>query len=168
MAKSRAITNTPIEWPIALGFILASELLGNIGSLATFSEIEGWYATLEKPWFQPPNWLFGPVWTILFALMGLALYLIWQKRNSVKSKQLRVAYNWFAIQFALNITWSFLFFGFHETYLAFLEILVLLFAILMTYRSFAVISKLAARLLLPYLAWVAFATVLNYAVSSLN
>lgn len=159
---------TKFSWSTVLVFVLGSELLGNIGSIATFSQIPTWYATLDKPWFQPPNWLFGPVWTVLFALLGVSLYLVWLKRTSANKQLLQVAFTWFAVQFGLNILWSFLFFGFHETYLAFLEILVLWFAICMTIRSFARISRPAAWLLLPYLAWVTFASILNYAVSSLN
>lgn len=157
-----------IHWGALLGFVLGSEIIGNIGSLATFSQITTWYATLNKPSFQPPNWLFGPVWTILFALMGISLYLIWSQRSAKTTAQVDAAVKIFALQFALNVLWSFLFFGFHEPYLAFIEICILWLAIVATIIQFKGISRTAAWLLLPYLAWVSFASVLNYAVSRLN
>lgn len=156
------------SWGTLIGFVLGAEIIGNIGSLATFSQITTWYATLNKPAFQPPNWLFGPVWTILFALMGISLYLIWSQRSAKTAAQVDSAVKIFAVQFALNVLWSFLFFGYHETYLAFLEILLLWMAIVVTIMQFRRILPTAAWLLLPYLAWVTFASILNFAVSRLN
>lgn len=157
-----------INWGTLLGFVLGSEIIGNIGSLATFSQITTWYATLSKPAFQPPNWLFGPVWTILFALMGISLYLVWAQRSEKTATQVDAAVKIFAVQFTLNVLWSFFFFGFHETYLAFLEILLLWSAIVVTIVQFRRISPTAAWLLVPYLVWVTFASILNLAVSNLN
>jgi tryptophan-rich sensory protein len=149
----------------AVGFVLAAELAGNIGSLATFSQIETWYATLEKPFFNPPNWIFGPVWTILYAFMGIAFYQIWR---SGQSQQRRKAIALFALQFILNILWSFIFFGFEQPGLAFVAIIVLWITIVATIRAFYPISKSAAWLLFPYILWVSFATVLNFAIWFLN
>ena len=156
------------NWGTLIGFVLGAEIIGNIGSLATFSQITTWYATLTKPAFQPPNWLFGPVWTILFALMGMSLYLVWSQRTERTAVQVDSAVKIFAVQFALNVLWSFLFFGFHETYLAFLEIIILWVAIVATIVQFRRILPTASWLLLPYLAWVTFASILNFAVSNLN
>jgi tryptophan-rich sensory protein len=149
-----------------LGFIVLIELIGNIGSLATFSQITIWYSTLAKPSFNPPSWIFGPVWTILFALMGVALYLIWSK--GMQKKEIRSAVAVFSLQLALNVLWSFIFFGFHQPGLAFIEIVLMWVAIVATIRIFYRISKPAGWLLVPYLTWVTFATVLNFAVWQLN
>lgn len=149
-----------------LGFILLVEALGNIGSFATFSEITTWYATLEKPSFNPPNWLFAPVWTLLFALMGIALYLIW--REGWDKPKVKQAIGVFGAQMILNILWSFLFFGFHLPGVAFAEIVILWLMIILNIAVFYKISKTAGLLLVPYLAWVSFASILNYAIWQLN
>lgn len=141
-------------------------MVGNIGSLATFSQITTWYAQLAKPAFSPPNWVFGPAWTLLFALMGVALYLIWIKQLDQKAKRLAISV--FSLQMALNVLWSFIFFGFHQPGLAFFEIIVLWLAIAGTIKIFYQHSKLAGWLLVPYLAWVTFASILNFAVWQLN
>ena len=151
---------------LLLGCILGIELIGNIGSLATFQQITTWYLGLAKPAFNPPNWIFGPVWTILFALMGISLYLVWS--SGANKKQLKPAITIFAIQLVLNVLWSFVFFGWHQPGWAFLEIVILWVAIVLTMSQFAKISKPAAWLLAPYLAWVSFATVLTAAVWQLN
>lgn len=151
-----------IHWGRLLGCIIGIELIGNIGSLATFSQITTWYAALNKPGFNPPNGIFGPVWTILFALMGVALYLVWSKKNNKKSLTL------FSIQLVLNVLWSFIFFGWHQPGWAFIEIIILWIAILATIIEFHKLSKTAAWLMVPYLAWVTFATVLTFAVWQLN
>jgi tryptophan-rich sensory protein len=140
-------------------------LVGFLGSLATNPEITGWYANLIRPSFNPPNWLFGPVWTILFLLMGFALFGIWRQRPS---KARTTALVMFAIQLLLNLAWSFIFFYFHALLWALLEILVLLNAIALTIRSFGKIDRRAAMLLLPYWAWVLFATFLTYSIWRLN
>jgi benzodiazapine receptor len=149
-----------------LSCILGVELIGNIGSLATFSQITTWYAALEKPAFNPPNGIFGPVWTILFGLMGISLYLVWS--SGANKKQISQVLIMFGIQLALNVLWSFVFFGWHQPGWAFLEIIILWLAILATLFLFYKISKTAAWLLVPYLAWVTFASVLTFAVWRLN
>lgn len=146
--------------------ILISELAGVIGSLFTFSSIPTWYATIVRPSFSPPNWIFGPVWTTLFALMGIALFLVWQKGFS--RKDVKVAVVLFAVQLLLNTCWSIIFFGAHNPGAAFIEIIFLWLAILVTIIAFFRISKWAGYLLLPYIAWVSFAAFLNYAIWTLN
>lgn len=142
--------------------VVGVELIGNIGSLATFSQITTWYTALDKPSFNPPNAIFGPAWTLLYALMGVALSLVLAEKNNKRAITL------FAIQLALNVLWSFIFFGWHAPGWAFVEIIVLWIAILATIIEFKKLSTTAAWLMVPYLAWVTFAAVLNFAVWRLN
>jgi tryptophan-rich sensory protein len=142
--------------------ILLCEAIGLIGSFFTFPAIGTWYAALQKPFFNPPNWLFGPVWTILFALMGISLYLVWEKGLTKK------AIIFFGIQLILNLAWSILFFGLHSPMLAFAEIIFLWIAIAATILEFKKVSQKAAWLLIPYILWVSFAAILNFAVWALN
>lgn len=140
--------------------IIICELAGVIGSIFTSSSVKTWYATeVVKSAINPPSWLFAPVWTLLFLLMGIALYLVWQKNKISK---------WFWIQLLLNILWSVLFFGLRRPDLAFLEILVLWVAILKTIIDFKKVNKKAAWLLVPYLLWVSFASILNLTIVKLN
>lgn len=150
----------------ALVFIIGSELLGSIGTLATAPSIPTWYAGIVKPSFNPPNWVFGPVWTTLFALMGYSAFLIYE--SGWKKKEVKKALTYFGIQFLLNILWSFIFFGANFLFTAFSEILLLWFFILLTIIKFYKIDKKAGLLLLPYLAWVAFAAYLNLSIALLN
>jgi translocator protein len=149
-----------------LGWVFLSEAAGLIGSVFTAQSIPTWYAQIQKPMFAPPNWVFGPVWTTLFALMGIAAYLVWktQKRSSAR----QIALGLFALQLVLNVVWSLVFFGLRNPGLAFLEIILLWLAIAATMYSFARVSKSAALLLVPYLAWVSFAGFLNYRIWQLN
>ncbi|MDE1854938.1 MAG: tryptophan-rich sensory protein [Candidatus Micrarchaeota archaeon] len=152
-----------------LGFIAAIvivELIGNIGTIFTLPAIGTWYATLAKPIFSPPNWLFGPAWTILFALMGISLYLIWER--GTRKKQARRALYAFGAQMALNVLWSVAFFGLRSPLLGLMDIVLLLIAIVFTMWEFYRISRPAAYLLVPYILWVAFATLLNFSVWALN
>lgn len=140
--------------------VLICEGAGLVGSVFTFDSIKSWYPTLVKPWFNPPSWVFGPVWTGLYFLMGISLYLIWKgKRKPLK---------WFWIQLGLNSLWSVIFFGLHQPLLALGEIGLLWMSIFLTIREFKRVDKRAALLLLPYLAWVSFATVLNFSLVVLN
>ena len=132
---------------------------GIIGSFFTFSAIPTWYQTLNKPFFSPPNSIFGPVWTFLYILMGCSLYLVWLKKEVPAV---------FWVQFILNAVWSIIFFGMKNPTLAFVDIIALWIAIILTIKSFAKIDKLASFLLYPYLAWVSFATVLNLGIWLLN
>lgn len=136
-----------------------------IGNLATSSNITSWYAYLDKPGFSPPNWLFGPVWTLLYLLMGIALYIVWAKRVS-HSK--RAAFTWFGIQLVFNTLWSIVFFGLHAPWAAVGVIVTMIISITATIRYFWPVSRAAGYLLLPYLAWVLFATYLNIIIAVLN
>jgi len=147
-----------------IGAIVLCEAIGSLGALATTPNITSWYATLTKPSFSPPNWLFAPAWGILYALMGIALYLVWESNKKNK----KTAYAVFSAQLALNLAWSVIFFGFHAMTAAFVEIVVMWVLILLTILSFRKISKAAAYLLIPYILWVTFASTLNLAVVILN
>jgi tryptophan-rich sensory protein len=146
--------------------IIVCQVAGLIGSLVTFSSITTWYETLNKPGFAPPNWLFGPVWIILYLLMGISLYLIWNK--GLDSMEGKVAIALFAIQLALNAAWSPIFFGLHALKLSFYVILAMWAFIAVTIVRFHSISKPAAYLLIPYIGWVSIATILNYFIMILN
>ncbi len=143
-------------------FMLAAEAAGLVGSFF-IGNIDGWYATLNRPAFSPPNWIFGPAWTTLYALMGAAAYLIWQKGERGKTA-LRIYW----VQLAVNAVWTPLFFGLHNPALAFVDIVLLLALVAVTVVYFSRVSRIATLLLLPYLAWVCFASVLNFAILMLN
>ena len=145
---------------------LAAPLLaGAIGSLATLPNIPTWYAALEKPLFSPPNWIFGPVWTLLYILMGVSLYLVWTSRVKQNKKK---AFIVFGTQLFLNMLWSIAFFGLHAPIGGLVVILGLLMTIIITICFFWRFSKLASYFLAPYLLWVCFATALNGAIALLN
>ena len=146
--------------------IIACQLAGYIGSIFTTPEIAGWYALLHKPSFSPPDWVFAPVWTTLFLLMGISLYLVWKKQILAEGKGLAVSI--FIFQLVLNILWSLLFFGFHSPLAGLIEIIALWVMILFTIESFYEISRASAWLLLPYILWVTFAGVLNFFIWWLN
>jgi benzodiazapine receptor len=136
-----------------------------LGSFATVDAIPTWYAALHKPSWNPPNQVFGPVWTLLYLMMALAAWLVWRAAGW---PAVRPALGMFAVQLALNVGWSVVFFGLHRPGWAFVEIVVLWAAILATLLLFRPISPRAALLLAPYLLWVSFASVLNLAVWRLN
>lgn len=146
--------------------IVVSQLAGVIGSFFTFSEIPNWYAYLDKPSFNPPNWVFGPVWTILYTLMGVALFL--SCRYGKPAQKATTASYWFYAQLVVNTLWSIVFFGFHSLWGGLLVIVTLWLLIAQTMRLFARVKPIAAWLLVPYLAWVSFATVLNLGIALLN
>lgn len=146
--------------------IIICQAAGILGSFFTAPAIGEWYADLKKPSFNPPNWIFAPVWTILYALMGVTLFLVWRKGLTTKGAQTAIFL--FAVQLVLNILWSFLFFGLKSPLYGFLEIIVLWVAILLTIISFLKISQPAGVLLIPYLAWVTFAALLNFSLLRLN
>ncbi len=146
--------------------LLIPQIVGVIGSLFTMQAIPIWYAGLYKASFNPPNWVFGPAWFVLYILMGLALFIVWEKcRNK---RELRYATSVFAVQLALNLLWTIIFFGFKSPAIAFAEIIFLWGAILLTMANFYKISKTAAYLMVPYLLWVTFAVVLNLMIVILN
>ena len=141
--------------------------IGYFSSAVTKAAILDWYPTLVKPSFNPPNWVFAPVWSLLYVMMGVAAGLVWDKiewNRPIVKKALTL----FAIQLALNALWSYLFFGLHNPFLAGIVIVLLWLMIYETYLQFAKINKMAGYLLLPYLAWVSFATVLNISIWWLN
>ena len=146
--------------------IIVSELAGIIGALFTTPSIPTWYASLTKPALNPPSWLFGPVWTMLFALMGISAFLIW--KQGIDKKDIKTSLGIFIGQLILNLFWSIIFFGMHMPGAAFAEIILLWLAILATIMAFARISRLAAWLLFPYILWVTFAGYLNYSIWRLN
>ena len=149
-------------------FIIACELAGIIGSVFTIQSIPAWYATLIKPTFAPPNWLFAPVWTILYALMGIAAFLVWEKAKGAQKANAVAALKIFCIQLALNVLWSIIFFGLRSPLLGLLAIILMLFAIALAMWRFYPIDRRAFWLMAPYIIWVGFATLLNFYIFALN
>lgn len=139
--------------------LVLCQAAGIIGSVFTIPSIKGWYKTLRKPKFSPPNWVFGPAWTLLYLLMGISLAFVWGNQTAMLV---------FGIQLILNVLWSYLFFGLKSPLYGLTGIVFLWLAIVGTIFVFWSISTIAAVILLPYLAWVSFASFLNYAVYKLN
>ena len=152
-------------WKLVVS-IVACLAAGAIGSIFTRSAISTWYATLEKPPFSPPNWLFAPVWTLLYILMGIAAFLVWRK--GLGNRRVRSALIVFLIQLILYTLWSVVFFGLESPLFGLVIISVLWVVILVTVIQFYKISRAASVLLWPYLLWVTFAAVLNYSIWLLN
>lgn len=146
--------------------IFVCQLAGILGSIFTMEAIPSWYSTLNKPFFSPPNFVFGPVWATLYFLMGVAVFLVWDK--GLKNPQHKVAVKLFGFQLVLNFFWSIIFFGLKLPLPALIEIIILWYLIFRIIRAFYPISKIASYLLWPYLAWVSFATILNLAIVVLN
>ena len=161
---------------LRLGISIAVPLMaGVIGSIFTSESVSTWYQTIEKPSFSPPDWLFGPVWTTLYVLMGVSLFLVWRATTNntttfTKDRRGRKisAFIAFGSQLLLNVLWSFIFFSLRSPQLAFAEIVILLISIIVTMVIFYRISKLAAVLMIPYAGWVAFASLLNLQIWLLN
>ncbi len=145
--------------------ILLPQLVGVLSGLATVAGVRGWYATLVRPSFAPPDWVFGPVWTALYLTMGIALYLVWQRGPS---PAVRTAMLVFFVHLGLNFLWSIVFFGLQAPGWALVEILLLLASVVATVVVFWQVRPVAGAILLPYVLWVGFATVLNYGFWSLN
>jgi tryptophan-rich sensory protein len=139
---------------------------GFIGTLFTTPAIPTWYASLNKPFFSPPNWVFAPVWTTLYILMGVSLNLIWTAKSKKSERKIGLKFFW--IQLVLNSLWSIVFFGLKSPVMAFIVIVLLWIFIFLTIKNFLKISKTAGLLLLPYIVWVSFASVLNLAIVLLN
>ncbi|HEY1121522.1 MAG TPA: TspO/MBR family protein [Haloferula sp.] len=146
-------------WLKILVSIVAAEILGGLGGFLTASSIGSWYAALERPPGTPPNAVFGPVWTVLYAMMGIAFALVWHRAPAGPAK--RGALTMFFIQLALNLAWTPVFFGAHQLALALVVIGLLVLAIATTIVRFRPLDKVAAALLVPYLLWVCYATYLN-------
>ncbi len=152
-------------WKLLVSIVIC-EAVGLAATPFTLSAIPTWYATLNKPSFSPPNWIFGPAWTILYLLMGISAYLVWQKGlNKIAVKR---ALLFFVLQLIFNFLWSFLFFYLHSPVLGLVDITILWSMILITIIKFVKISKPAAYLLIPYLLWVTFASILNFSIVVLN
>jgi len=139
---------------------------GFLGSFFTIPAIPTWYATLTKPSFAPPNWLFFPVWTTLFVMMGISLYLVW--RRGLEGQQVKNALVIFAVQLILNVLWSAAFFGLRSPLSGLIEISILWISIAFTIMIFMKISRTAGLLLIPYIIWVSFAAILNFMIWRLN
>jgi benzodiazapine receptor len=152
-------------WKLVVS-IVACLAAGAIGSVFTQQAIPTWYAALEKPAFNPPNWVFMPVWTLLYILMGIAAFLVWRK--GLENKQVRIALIIFLVQLVLNASWSVAFFGLQSPLYGLVVIVVLWVAILFTTLKFYSISRAAGVLMWPYLLWVTFAAVLNESIWLLN
>lgn len=150
---------------VFIASIIGSFAAGAIGSLATTPNIPTWYAALAKPPLNPPNWIFGPVWSTLYLLIGIALALVILESTKHSKKR---AYFWFGLQLTLNAMWSLVFFFLHSPWLGVAVIIALIISIVMTIREFYKIKKYSAWLLIPYLAWVCFATYLTIGIALLN
>jgi len=146
-----------------VALIAVSFAAGAVGAaLGGDMSADQWYQSLRKPWFSPPGWVFGPVWSLLYLSMGVAAWLTWRHGRAT------VAMSLFAIQLALNAAWTGVFFGLHLPGLAFAELMLLWVAVVATVVAFAARSRWAGRLMLPYLTWISFAAVLNFAIWQLN
>ncbi len=156
----------PIEFIKLIISILICNSAGFIGSISTASAISTWYNSLEKPSFNPPNWVFGPVWTTLYTLMGISAYLVW--RQGIHNPQVKTALIIFGVQLFLNAIWSPIFFGLRALFFALVVIIILWIAIFLTILAFYKISTIAAVLLIPYILWISLATILNYSIWVLN
>lgn len=146
--------------------VLVCVSLGYFSGMVTRESVTTWYPTLVKPFFNPPNWIFAPVWGLLYIMMGVAAGLVWSGDSDEKA--IKKALGFFAVQFVLNMLWSYLFFGLHNPLLALVEIVLLWLMIWETFNMFKMINKTAGYLLIPYLAWVSFATILNASIWWLN
>ena len=152
-------------WLALIAFLVLTFAVAAIGGAVTSSSVQTWYPTLNKPAFNPPDWIFGPVWTSLYVMMALSAALVWSRAAPPVR---RTAIAWFLIQLALNLGWSLLFFGLNQVAFAFGWLVVLWLAIAVTLRRFWPISRAAGLLLVPYLAWVAFAGLLKFLIWRLN
>ena len=146
--------------------ILLPMIIGGISGSFTSASINTWYVTLNKPWFNPPNWIFAPVWTLLYLMMGIAFYIIWKSEAVNAVKQTAVIL--FSAQLLVNFLWSLIFFYLKHPGLAMLDIILMWILIVATIFSFGKISSTAAWLMLPYICWVSFAMILNFYLWKLN
>lgn len=158
MTRTKQWIGLPVFLIVCLG-------AGGLGAIATTPEIEGWYKTIAKPAWNPPDSVFGPVWTTLFIMMAIAAWLVWTKAGF---KDASMPLSLFGLQLGLNSAWSWIFFGLHQPGWAFVDILILWLAILLTSIAFFRRSAAAGWLLVPYLAWVSFASVLNFTIWRFN
>ena len=155
--------NIAVKLIISIAIPLA---VGTSAGFFTATAVDNWYQTINKPSWNPPNWVFAPVWTMLYVMMGIALFLVWKSDASDILK--KTAFTLFAAQLILNFFWSFIFFNQHQPGWALVEIIFMWIFILLTIFTFAQVSKTAGWLLVPYISWVSFATILNYTIWQLN
>jgi tryptophan-rich sensory protein len=153
-------------WAKIIFGILACNAIGLAASTVTIPAISSWYVDLNKPFFNPPNWLFGPVWTLLYTMMGVSAAAIWQ--TGIQKPEVKHALQFFGLQLFLNGLWSFLFFGLKNPTLAFIDILCLLILIIVTFNKFKTLKSWAGWILAPYILWVSFAAILNLSIVLLN
>lgn len=146
--------------------VIVPVAVGGISGFFTSTGVESWYQTINKPSWNPPSWVFAPVWTTLYIMMGVALFLVWKSNVSTGLK--RIAISLFAVQLLLNFFWSFIFFYQQQPGWALVEIIAMWVFILLTIFAFAKVNKIAAWMLVPYISWVSFATILNYTIWKLN
>ena len=146
--------------------IAVPQAVGGLGALVTNPAVSGWYQELDKPGFTPPSWVFGPVWTLLYLLMGISLYLVW--KQGTDKEGVPTAMVLFGVHLALNFLWSAIFFGMKSPGAAFAEIILLWSMILLIIWKFSKIHKWSAYLLIPYILWVTYAAALNYSIWNLN
>lgn len=147
--------------------VMTCLVVGYLSGMVTRESITTWYPTLIKPVFNPPNWIFAPVWTLLYIMMGVACGMVWNRMES-NEELVKKAFKFFMIQLVLNAIWSYLFFGLHNPLLALLEMVLLWLMIFETYTLFKKIDRIAGLLFIPYIAWVSFAMVLNASIWWLN
>lgn len=151
------------QWLVLAGFIIVTLAVGMLGGWAVSSSVSGWYLTINKPSWNPPSWLFGPVWTVLYIMMGIAAWLVWRTKDRIAPAMIL-----YFSQLALNFAWSFLFFGARSPWLGLVDITMLWLAIVATMLAFFGRSTPAGLLMIPYLAWVSFAAALNFTIWRLN
>ncbi|MBA3711177.1 MAG: tryptophan-rich sensory protein [Pyrinomonadaceae bacterium] len=165
MIARTGVKRSRFQWLGLVVSIVVCFGVAALGSLLTDPNIDGWYAALRKPPWNPPNWVFGPVWSVLYLLMAVAAWLVWRRRDFAR---VSLPLALFGVQLVLNGLWSVLFFGWHRPDLALIEIVFLWSAILATMLAFRRVVPLATRLLVPYLLWVSFAAVLNFTIWRMN
>lgn len=154
------------NWMKLIISLAIPQIVAAVGAYFTITETGTWYQTIAKPSWQPPSWLFAPVWTTLYIMMGIAFYLVWKSNQPIEKK--RPAMILWIFQLVFNLAWTIIFFNQHQIGLATIEIICLWLLILATIFAFARINKWAAILLVPYISWVSFATLLTYAIWQLN
>ncbi len=159
------MNNLPLAVKIAIG-IITCLAVGFLSGLATASSVNDWFVTLNKPFFNPPPWLFAPVWTLLYSMMGIAVALVWHE--GLEKPAIKTAVHIFIVQLILNALWSIFFFGMKAPFVALVTIVILWLLIYLCIQRFKPINAKASYLLVPYLAWVSFATLLNGAIWWLN
>lgn len=154
------------NWMKLLISLIIPQVVAGVAAVFTKAETSGWFLTIQKPEWNPPNWLFAPVWTVLYIMMGVSLYLVWSAKKSTSQKGTAITF--WAIQLLLNFLWSFIFFNQHLLFGGLIDIILLWIFIIITIFSFAKISKTAAWLLVPYISWVTFAALLNFEIWKIN